>query len=68
MKSLFLLTPFLTLLSPTLHADGGAAHQVKQTAPIKMGTSGGSSNDRNALFCCSGTLGALVLRVECCAS
>ncbi len=43
-------------------ADGGAAHKVKQTAPVKMGTSGGSANDASRLYCCGGTLGALVIR------
>jgi hypothetical protein len=43
-------------------ADSGAAHKVKQTAPVKMGTSGGSLNDFSRLYCCGGTLGAAVLR------
>ena len=43
-------------------ADGGANHQAKQTPPVKMGTSGGSLNDRSNAFCCGGTLGALVTR------
>jgi hypothetical protein len=43
-------------------ADGGAAHQVKQTAPVQMGTSGGQYNDASAAYCCGGTLGSLVLR------
>lgn|SRR5262245_11818222 len=43
-------------------ADGGAQHQVKQTPPVKMGTSGGSANDISRFFCCGGTLGALVRR------
>jgi hypothetical protein len=46
----------------TLFADGGAQHRVKQTAPVKMGTSGGSVDDHSRLYCCSGTLGALVVR------
>ncbi len=40
-------------------ADG--AHTAKQTPPIKMGTSGGSSADESASYCCGGTLGCLVL-------
>jgi hypothetical protein len=30
--------------------------------PIKLGTSGGNEKDMSAKFCCSGTLGALVVR------
>jgi hypothetical protein len=41
-------------------ADGGALHQAKQTPPIKLGTSGGSSADVSRAFCCGGTLGAAV--------
>ncbi|HEX4826514.1 MAG TPA: hypothetical protein VFV19_19620 [Candidatus Polarisedimenticolaceae bacterium] len=41
-------------------ADGGPNHQVKQTPPVKMGTSGGSSADASRLYCCGGTLGSLV--------
>ena len=43
-------------------ADTGAAHKTKQTPPVQMGTSGGSLNDRSNLYCCGGTLGALVTR------
>jgi len=46
----------------TLFADGGPQHRVKQTAPVKMGTSGGSVDDHSRLYCCAGTLGALVVR------
>jgi hypothetical protein len=52
----------LALLSSPAKADGGAQHQVKQTPPVKMGTSGGSLNDISRFFCCGGTLGALVMR------
>jgi hypothetical protein len=45
-----------------VRADGGAQHQVKQTPPVKMGTSGGSVADHSSAFCCGGTLGCLVLR------
>lgn len=41
-------------------ADTGSAHQVSQPRPIELGTSGGNINDRSTLYCCSGTLGALV--------
>src|SRR5688572_30546221 len=62
-SSLFgsLCTLALVSSSPA-RADGGAAHQAEQQPPVKMGTSGGSASDSNALFCCGGTLGALVMR------
>jgi hypothetical protein len=41
-------------------ADSGAEHQVWQQRPIKLGTSGGDINDSSKLWCCGGTLGALV--------
>ena len=50
------------LVSGLALADGGPQHQVKQTPPIKMGTSGGSASDHSSLYCCSGTLGSVVLR------
>lgn len=43
-------------------ADGGPQHQAKQALPVKMGTSGGAAADASRLYCCGGTLGALVLR------
>jgi hypothetical protein len=55
------LVAFALVAAPAL-ADGGANHQVKQTPPVKMGTSGGSSLDSSRSFCCGGTLGSLVLR------
>lgn len=39
-----------------------ADHQVKQTPPIQMGTSGGWRYDLANGFCCGGTLGSLVLK------
>ena len=36
--------------------------QQTQTTPIELGTSGGNINDTNGKFCCSGTLGSLVVR------
>ncbi len=47
-------------LTVTLQADNGPAHRVRQARPISLGTSGGNVRDRTNLFCCSGTLGALV--------
>lgn len=46
--------------SSTAIADGGSQHRVKQSTPVKMGTSGGSAQDASKGFCCGGTLGALV--------
>jgi len=40
--------------------DSGANHQVKQTPPIQLGTSGGWRYDLANGFCCGGTLGSLV--------
>ncbi len=40
--------------------DNGPDHQVIQTPPISLGTSGGNIRDYSRLYCCSGTLGALV--------
>ena len=45
-----------------IHAGGPEVNQAPQTAPIKLGTSGGNAKDSSAGFCCSGTLGALVTR------
>lgn len=42
-------------------ADDGPDHQAIQVPPVKMGTSGGSIDDVSRAFCCSGTLGGLVL-------
>ena len=58
-------TVLLAISAPVLAApfvDGGPQHRVKQTPPVKMGTSGGSANDRSGAFCCGGTLGCLVVR------
>ncbi len=43
-------------------ADSGALHQVIQTPPIQLGTSGGNIKDISSAFCCSGTLGSLVTK------
>lgn len=50
---------FVTLLGPVA-ADSGPEHQVRQTLPIQLGSSGGSEDDISSLYCCGGTLGALV--------
>ena len=39
---------------------GGTSGQAPQTAPVKMGTSGGWRYDLANGYCCGGTLGALV--------
>ncbi|HEX7880678.1 MAG TPA: hypothetical protein VF720_14780 [Candidatus Eisenbacteria bacterium] len=41
---------------------GGSDPKVKQTPPIKLGTSGGWRYDLANGYCCGGTLGALVLK------
>ncbi|MDH4202268.1 MAG: carboxypeptidase regulatory-like domain-containing protein [Phycisphaerae bacterium] len=41
-------------------ADSGPEHKTSQPWPIKLGTSGSNINDTSSLYCCSGTLGALV--------
>ena len=48
---------FLCFPTRTLLADSGANHQIRNQ---HFGVSGGNVNDFSSLFCCSGTLGALV--------
>ena len=50
----------LTAVQTVVRADNGPEHKAIQSWPIKLGTSGGNINDRSSLYCCSGTLGALV--------
>ena len=50
----------ISVLPGSAVADGGPEHQVEQPRPISLGTSGGNINDISKLYCCSGTLGALV--------
>ena len=45
-----------------ISAGGFVVNRAAQSAPIKLGTSGGNANDHSGTFCCSGTLGALVTR------
>src|SRR5262245_29034402 len=47
----------LLMIGSSLHADGGANHQVQNP---HFGVSGGNVNDITRRFCCSGTLGSLV--------
>ena len=51
-----LLVLFGSLLPAGL-ADGGPNHRVRN---LRFGVSGGNVNDISSLFCCSGTLGALI--------
>jgi hypothetical protein len=51
-----------TLAVLALAGTSQAQHTAKQTPPVKMGTSGGSANDKSNFYCCGGTLGSLVLR------
>lgn len=60
--SVFLGTLFLLVAVTLLLADSGALHQVLQTPPIQLGTSGGNVNNHSKTFCCSGTLGSLVTK------
>ena len=50
----------LALQPMAANADSGVDHQAVQARPIALGTSGGNIQDRSNLYCCSGTLGALV--------
>ena len=38
------------------------SNQVEQPLPIKLGTAGGNIDDKSPGFCCSGTLGSLLIR------
>ena len=52
----------LSLLFAIQPAIAQTANQVKQTPPVKLGTSGGNVHDASRRFCCSGTLGSLVTK------
>src|SRR5215467_13881677 len=45
------------IITPSLLADSGANHQVRN---LHFGVSGGNVNDISRRFCCSGTLGSLL--------
>src|SRR5215467_9952417 len=47
----------LFVITPSLLADSGANHQVRN---LHFGVSGGNVNDISRRFCCSGTLGSLL--------
>lgn len=62
-KFLYLAITSLLLVFAGQHlilADTGPEHRVEQPRPISLGTSGGNINDISRLYCCGGTLGALV--------
>jgi hypothetical protein len=61
-QSVLLSALSLLVLAGVSQADNGPQHKVKQAPPVKMGTSGGSKNDKSTFYCCGGTLGSLVLR------
>lgn len=61
-SSFWIRSSILVAAAAPVFADGGAQHQVKQSPPVKMGTSGGSVADHSSLYCCGGTLGSLVSR------
>lgn len=54
------LTSLFAVAVLLLWADSGANHQIEQSPPIQMGTTGGNINDISSAFCCSGTLGSLI--------
>jgi hypothetical protein len=51
------LAVLLTMAGPSLFADSGANHKVRNQ---HFGVSGGNVKDISSAFCCSGTLGSLV--------
>ena len=60
-EGLLILVVLATVSVPAgLRADDGPNHQVSQTRPIQLGTTGGNIGDSSKAFCCSGTLGSLV--------
>ncbi len=59
-KAAGLSTLAVLVLCGGVLADSGAAHRAQQNLPIALGSSGGNVNDKTRIFCCSGTLGALV--------
>ena len=47
-----------------VQSDNGPEHQTRQARPIQLGVSGGSLEDFDFPFCCTGTLGSLVQDVS----
>lgn len=62
LSSVLVSATVLLVLADVSRADNGPQHKVKQNPPVKMGTSGGSANDKSTFYCCGGTLGSLVRR------
>jgi hypothetical protein len=62
MKATQPLAAALVLLAGFAAIAASPPHEAKQTPPIKLGTSGGQIDDASSAYCCSGTLGAAVLR------
>ncbi|MFY9554417.1 MAG: hypothetical protein WAV47_06810, partial [Blastocatellia bacterium] len=55
--SIGMIVLVIFMIGPSLFADDGANHQVRNQ---HFGVSGGNVNDITRAFCCSGTLGSLV--------
>lgn len=60
LRHLFCVAAIVAVIVTSTSLAAVADHQTAQTRPIKLGTSGGNIFDRSTLYCCSGTLGALV--------
>lgn len=56
-KNILLVSIFVLLF---VVQSAWSEDQNRQTRPIQLGTSGGNINDMSNLYCCGGTLGALV--------
>lgn len=54
--------PVVVEVTGELKAMAVSDHQVKQTPPIQLGTSGGWRYDLANGYCCGGTLGALIAK------
>jgi hypothetical protein len=55
-----LILTLLALLSLFVGNTAWALDPNYEMRPVELGVSGGNINDRSSLYCCSGTLGALV--------
>lgn len=59
-RFLSLVTVAVVLSIGALLLFASTRYTYEQPLPIKLGTSGGNLHDETSMFCCSGTLGALV--------
>jgi hypothetical protein len=59
-EGLSVITQVTGPIEPVKTTTGDTSGRVKQTPPVKMGTSGGWRYDLANGYCCGGTLGALV--------